>query len=493
MLIPKFNKEVNSYSQKFCSDFYFWFNNWFDIEHYEFTLNDKNVINKIIYKYYSFAFYMFHKENKELLRSPDLAIEFNVVMTILLVHITGSVFYMSGEDLSENRRDKIYETLIRKTIYKWYNTSTENITEFELVQNLLDYIIDEFQNLVQLDLSEWKYDMDSKVHFFTKFKFMHNILSTGRLKEQAERVISFSMSIKLWVITLMQFIMLMFFLPSVSLFVFKYRIILVVAFYIAFFAILGWCVFENFRVKKKIDILEKFSNNRLYERLGVDILCIRFALPLFSYFDPDKENNLIPSISDFRLDLIDKIGWVLPSVRVLDDSRMDNGISIDVRGREVLHFDFYTNKFIIFENDAKINNIMLPDNKIECAVEERTYYWVAEDFCKDLDREWYLTRDEFIKYILNYVAFCYIDEIFTIEDAYLLREIFAGSLSGTEREECYDTLSIFDLREIFVKIIQRGGSVKDIKFVRTKIMHYWKKTSDLDYIAFLVCNDLAVK
>lgn len=82
------------------------------------------------------------------------------------------------------------------------------------------------------------------------------------------------------------------------------------------------------------------------------------------------------------------------------------------------------------------------------------------------------------------------DKIFTIQEAYCLLEIVKMDYDNDNIYSLTD-FSTLDYRDIFMKIIEKGGSLKDIDYIFERIVNYSKTSNDKDFIAFSVCQDVA--
>ncbi len=83
-----------------------------------------------------------------------------------------------------------------------------------------------------------------------------------------------------------------------------------------------------------------------------------------------------------------------------------------------------------------------------------------------------------------------IDKIFTIEETITILELNVF-INDRKNNVLENKLDIYDIREIFVKIIQKGGSLIDFLYVYERINHYLKTTRNTKEIAELICSDLA--
>ena len=56
--------------------------------------------------------------------------------------------------------------------------------------------------------------------------------------------------------------------------------------------------------------------NRMYERLGVDVLSFQVGSNLLVIADPDQEGQLLAKIAALRQRVTDELGYILPNIRI---------------------------------------------------------------------------------------------------------------------------------------------------------------------------------
>lgn len=106
----------------------------------------------------------------------------------------------------------------------------------------------------------------------------------------------------------------------------------------------GFQVLINADVQSQLGQLENVRQNmqdlvnpnRMYERLGVDILSLQVGSNLLVIADPDQEGQLLAKIAALRQRVTDELGYILPNIRIMDSSALDaNEYMISIRGNTV--------------------------------------------------------------------------------------------------------------------------------------------------------------
>jgi len=506
MIIPKYSKEVNSYAAKFLKDFYANLDCFEDVS--DLNLKDRNMINDVLTRYYCTFFTLMHQEDKKLMHHPELATSFNFIFCVLMTEIT-CIYFFTEQDppLGDLRKKLSFETLVKRIGFKLHNLKQEDLTNGEIVSKLFDYIYDKHKELFENEYifdSDWGMTDDQKLRKYNLLGVINELSQTkfDDLKTKFAKIFNFDNNQMFWalLISIIPFAALFFFLPALCLLmpVNNYeRVIsvgLVAFFYVSFFTMFGYMLISCIKAKNKLDVLESYESYYAnYYKLGVDVLSIIISTDLLNYVDPERQNKLIPVIADFRLNLIEKHGFVMPMVRVLDDKSIGNHkVIVKVRGRQVSEFEFSPNRYVISEESAVKNLVNIPKKAIKFEYNGKFYYWIKDTFFRNISEDIYMTRDNFIKFVLNDIVFKYIDKIFTVQEAFATLEMVK---SDYHDDEIYSmtNLNILDFREIFIKIIEKGGSLKDLDFVFERIINHSKTSQDKDFIAFSVCQDIAYK
>ena len=505
MIIPKYNRALNSYAQKFIDNLYENLEIHYNVNEI-LDIKKRNIINQITARYYCIYFSAMHKDNYKLKHHPELADKFNAFYSHIIYSAIDICFFTTyNPPLTDERLKTTFEKLIRKVGLKMqdYNDNKE-LSEAEIISQLTDYTRKEYENMLK-DYNFSERDCLDPFYTYTLNRIRQEFSGElEKLKVKINQVINYDNSAGkiAMLVTVVPFCLLFFFIPLANILFAKNAekipaIILVSFFYLTFFTIFGICTLQTYKVKRKLDYIEKYNEYYgQYHRLGVDVLKIEISKSLSDYTDIDKQNEIIPVISDFRLNLTDEYGIVLPGVRLkVNENLDDNKISIFVRNKNILTTDFYTDRHIINKNNIDKIKKDLPEDKIEITIFDNTYYWIKEKFFNDIDKNIYMTRNDFLKYILNNITFSYIDKIFTSIEAFCLLQLVKANIKSgdTESQNALNAtdFSIFDFHDIFLKIIQKGGSLKDINYVYEKIVYYSNKSKDKDFIAFSVCQDLA--
>ena len=489
MRIPNYKKYVNHYTQDFLDQFWDLFNTVSETD--KINLKERNNINQIISKYYSMFFYVFHQNEPKLLHFPEYALDFNVMFLTISVEAARRAFIWESY---VNIPDKslLFASIIRKSCIKIQSMENPQSTQYELISKVVDAMLKEilkdfsvldYEEIIANVVEDNNYQMN-KVANYVRIKFtslckfddmIENLKEKCRLaKEHYENPL----------------LIVIFAAIVVLAFTSHFNKITLLYYFSVPMIVYGILADYNGKLRKVYKQLKAARSYSEYygqfERLGMDTIQCHVAQNIADWANPEKLNLFIPAITDYRISLTEKTGFVLPTVRIMDSKDFEEGVKFYIRGNEVCHVKFYPKKYVIFEKTVKDESIELPKKAIKCEYQDETYYWVNEKFCKELNKDFYITSKEFIKYLLNDITYRYLDRIFTIEELWTLLELY--KTEDSVPDIIVDNL--FIVKDICVEILKMEGSLKDLVYVIEKISKLLKKSKDPKYIAFSICQDL---
>ena len=205
--------------------------------------------------------------------------------------------------------------------------------------------------------------------------------------------------------------------------------------------------------KKKLvnlrqEMRDMFNPNKLYERLGIDVVNVVVGTSLIPIADPDKKGSLLPNIALLRKYLTDKYGFILPIIRVLDSTNLaPNHYQILIREKCV--FEGSLDEKCLFENDSMpiINSI--------------------QNMC--------------IKYA---------NQVLTKTDALKLMELVRSQDPTLVNDLIPTFISALDLKRILTNLITERISIKDIILVFEILNDYARFTQDTNELTQIVKREL---
>ncbi len=256
----------------------------------------------------------------------------------------------------------------------------------------------------------------------------------------------------------------------------------------------GFQVLINADVQSQLGQLESVKQNmqdlvnpnRMYERLGVDILSLQVGSNLLVIADPDQEGQLLAKIAALRQRVTDELGYILPNIRIMDSSALDaNEYMILIRGNTVATGYVYPGKFMVIADQWDSMKKEVPDDAIIGI--DPTYqtqaYWINQDDAKSARL---VTAVDATDVIVTHLQECvrkHVDDVMTKTDVLKLMELVRSQDPTLVNDLVPTIISTSDLRKIFVNLIREKVSIKDIIFVFERLCDYARFSKEPDILS----------
>ncbi len=226
--------------------------------------------------------------------------------------------------------------------------------------------------------------------------------------------------------------------------------------------------------------------NRMYERLGVDILSLQVGSNLLVIADPDQEGQLLAKIAALRQRVTDELGYILPNIRIMDSSALDaNEYMISIRGNTVATGYVYPGKFMVIADQWDSMKKEVPEDAIIGI--DPTYqtqaYWISAEDAKSARL---VTAVDATDVIVTHLQECvrkHVDEVMTKTDVLKLMELVRSQDPTLVNDLVPTIISTSDLRKIFVNLIREKVSIKDIIFVFERLCDYARFSKEPDILS----------
>ncbi len=240
-------------------------------------------------------------------------------------------------------------------------------------------------------------------------------------------------------------------------------------------------------VKKKMEDL--VNPDRCYERLGSDVLCLFVGEGLLCIADPDQEGLLLPKTAAMRQRLTDTLGYIIPSVRIVDYTKLDyNEYTIPLRGTQVASGYVYPNKVMVKAVEWDATGKALPENATTgVTFNNEQCYWVDKSDAEGLN--YMLPEDVIIKHEEN-ICIQYVDKIMMNADV----EKYLDTVKNPKLvETLLSRLDIEDIRDVFVNLIRERVSIKDTPYIVERLSYHARENKKPEYISEQLRLDLALQ
>jgi len=236
----------------------------------------------------------------------------------------------------------------------------------------------------------------------------------------------------------------------------------------------------------KQNMQDLVNPNKMYERLGVDVLSLQVGAGLLPIADPDQEGQLLAKIAALRQRVTDELGYIIPNIRIMDSSALDaNEYLISIRGNKVANGFVYPGKLMIIADQWDSTGKPTP---ADCIVnQDPTYqaqaYWVDPGKIDPAD---HLTAVDSVDVIVTHLQECvrkYVDEVMTKTDVLKLMELVKSQDPTLVNDLIPTIISTSDLRKIFVNLIREKVSIKDIIFIFERLCDYARFSKEPDILS----------
>ncbi len=236
----------------------------------------------------------------------------------------------------------------------------------------------------------------------------------------------------------------------------------------------------------KQNMSDLINPNRMYERLGVDILSIQVGNDLLQIADPEQEGQLLGKIAGLRSRLTDELGFIMPNIRIMDSMSIGGSeYLISIRNNPVATGEVYPDRVMILANLFESSGLIPPQDAYRS--QDPTYgadaYWVLPQQCpQELQGNAIDATDAIIAHLQEIVV-KHVDEIMTKMDVLKLMELVKQQDPSLVQELVPAILTPNDLRKIFVNLIREKVSIKDVLFIFERLSDYARYSKEPDVLS----------
>lgn len=236
----------------------------------------------------------------------------------------------------------------------------------------------------------------------------------------------------------------------------------------------------------KQNMQDLVNPNRMYERLGVDVLALQVGTGLLSIADPEQDGQLLAKIAALRQRVTDELGFIIPNIRIMDSSALDaNEYAILIRGNKVATGFVYPGKVMVLADQWDGMNKPVPQDAIVGL--DPTYqtqaYWVSKN---NIGPDEKISQTEPTDVVVTHLQESvrkYVDEVMTKTDVLKLMELVKSQDPTLVNDLVPTIISTSDLRKIFVNLIRERVSIKDIIFIFERLCDYARFSKEPDILS----------
>ena len=236
----------------------------------------------------------------------------------------------------------------------------------------------------------------------------------------------------------------------------------------------------------KQNMSDLINPNRMYERLGVDILSVQVGNDLLRIADPEQDGQLLGKIAGLRSRLTDELGFIMPNIRIMDSMSIGNNeYLISIRNNPVATGSVYPDRVMLLANLFDAAGFQPPASAIQAL--DPTYgaeaYWIPSQECPpELQANAVDATDTIIAHLQEIVV-KHVDDILTKMDILKLMELVKQQDPTLIQELVPTILTPNDLRKIFVNLVREKVSIKDVLFVFERMSDYARYSKEPDVLS----------
>lgn len=215
------------------------------------------------------------------------------------------------------------------------------------------------------------------------------------------------------------------------------------------------------------------SPDMMYSLLEVDNLAIWVGRNLLDIADPGRQGTLVPEIASLRHQMTLNLGYVLPSVRIMDAPSLNpNEYRIVIRDTTVASSEAYPDRMLVLREYWDRIYSEPPPGALpgwDSALQEPAY-WIDPDYLEQI--EWQFPATPAVRVITAHLAEVVrrnIDELLTKADVKRVLEQAKQRDPQLVDGMIPNLINIGDLRRVFVNLLKERVSIRDIQYILERL------------------------
>lgn len=226
--------------------------------------------------------------------------------------------------------------------------------------------------------------------------------------------------------------------------------------------------------------------NRMYERLGVDILGLQVGIGLLKIADPEQDGDLLAKIAALRQRVTDELGYIIPNIRIMDSTALgEKEYMISIRGNSVATGIVEPDRWMVIAEQWDSTGYQVPADAVHSI--DPTYqapaYWLKPSDCENVEGITGVTATDVIVTHLQEAVRTYVDDVMTKTDVLKLMELVKSQDPTLVNDLVPAIISTSDLRKIFVNLVKEKVSIKDIIFIFERLCDYARFSKEPDILS----------
>lgn len=229
------------------------------------------------------------------------------------------------------------------------------------------------------------------------------------------------------------------------------------------------------------------SPDMMYSLLEVDNLAIWVGRNLLDIADPARQGTLVPEIASLRHQLTLNLGYILPSVRIMDAPSLNpNEYRIVIRDTTVSSSEAYPDRMLVLREYWDRIYSEPPPGALpgwDSALQEPAY-WIDPDYLEQID--WQYPATPAVRVITAHLAEVVrknIDELLGKSDVKRVLEQAKQKDAQLVDSLVPGLISIGDLRRVFVNLLKERVSIRDVQYILERLEDLCAGIKDPDLLS----------
>ncbi len=225
----------------------------------------------------------------------------------------------------------------------------------------------------------------------------------------------------------------------------------------------------------------------MYSLLEVDKLAVWVGSGLLDIADPARNGTLVPEIASLRHQLTLNLGYILPSVRIMDAPSLNpNEYRVVIRDTTVASAEVYADRMLILREDWDSIYSEPPPGSLpgwEPALQEAAY-WVDPEYLEQID--WDRPAAPAVRVLTAHLAEVVrknIDDLLEKADVRRVLDQVKQFDNQLVENLVPGAISLGDLRRVFVNLLKERVSIRDIHYILEKLEDLTVAIKDPDQLS----------
>ena len=243
----------------------------------------------------------------------------------------------------------------------------------------------------------------------------------------------------------------------------------------------------------KQEMQDLVNPEKMYDRLGVDVVSVPVGQGLLCIADPDQEGSLLAKIAALRQKMTDNYGYIIPSVRVFDSSELkENEYCISIRNNVVDTGFVYPGKYMVIADQYEAKFDKIPEDAVDA--EDPAYktkvYWLNRSDAKEATSK-DVTAVDAEDVIITHLSETLINQVEYVLTDNDIKKLFKLLEDDKFEESLLKKISYSDIKNVLVNLIKEKVSVRDITFIFSKLEDYSRFSKEPDILSERIRKDLS--